>query len=132
MIRSYRDYVFIENKEEQTIADFRREFVEHAINHLKLCGSCEKSKGFTNPKILILTPFMGDARALVDLIVQQVGLQQENRERLESIDDETDMFRISITISQRNNKIKFFANFNHAHIIISSPLALRTIVGAEG
>ena len=37
-----------------------------------------------------------------------------------------------MTISQRNKKIKFFANFNHAHIIISSPLGLRTIVGAEG
>lgn len=42
------------------------------------------------------------------------------------------MFRVSMTISQRNKKVKFFANFNHAHIIISSPLGLRTIVGAEG
>mgnify|MGYP000860199422 CR=1 FL=1 len=79
MIRSYRDYVFVENKEEQTINNFRSEFVQHALNHLKLCGASEKSKGFTNSKILILTPFMGDARAIVDMIVEQVGLPTENR-----------------------------------------------------
>lgn len=46
------------------------------------------------------------------------------------MDDETDLFRISITISQRNKRIKYFANFDHAHIIIASPLGLRTITGS--
>jgi U3 small nucleolar RNA-associated protein 25 len=124
--------VFIENKEEERIGEFRQEFVEHVLKHLQLCGNSQKSKGFTNPKILILTPFMGDARAIIDLIAAKVNLPEENRERVDEIDDETDMFRISMTISQRNKKLKYFANFNHAHVIISSPLGLRTIVGAEG
>lgn len=75
---------------------------------------------------------MGDARALIEMIVGQVGLPQENAERLNAIEDESDMFRVSINISQRKQKIKFFTNFNHAHIIISSPLGLRQIIGAEG
>lgn len=76
MMRSYRDYVFVENKEEQTIGDFRKHFVQHILRHLQICGTRDKSKGFTNPKILVLTPFMGDARALIDLIVEAVDLPQ--------------------------------------------------------
>lgn len=78
-VQGYRDYVHVENKEEATIADFRAIYTEHIISHLKLCGEQQQSRGFTNAKILILTPFMGDARSIIDLIVDKIGLPEVNR-----------------------------------------------------
>ena len=68
VIDSYFDHVFIENNQEEKIEDFRKLVIEHSISHIEKSLTEEKGRGFTNCKFLILTPFVGDARAITDLI----------------------------------------------------------------
>lgn len=72
---------------------------------------------------------MGDARSYLETLSTKIGLPEENSDKVEQVDDDSDMFRIGMTISKKNKKLKYFTNFNHSHIIVASPLGLRTITG---
>jgi hypothetical protein len=41
---------------------------QHQIKCLKALKSNQKSKGFTNAKFLIVAPYVGDAKAIFDII----------------------------------------------------------------
>ena len=40
----------------------------HQLSCLKALSEGKKSKGFTNAKFLIITPYVGDAKAIFDII----------------------------------------------------------------
>jgi hypothetical protein len=71
IIDGYFDHVFIENSQEEKIEEFRSIVLDHCISHLGRSLEEEKGRGYTNCKILILTPFMGDARAIMDLLEER-------------------------------------------------------------
>ncbi len=41
---------------------------QHQLQCLKAMKNNDKSKGFTNSKFLILAPYVGDAKAIFDII----------------------------------------------------------------
>lgn len=49
----------------------------HQLQCLKALKSNDKSKGFTNSKFLILAPYVGDAKAIFDLIEAQFVLMSD-------------------------------------------------------
>jgi hypothetical protein len=50
----------------------------HQLNSLNALQNHLPSKGFTNSKFLILTPYVGDAKAIFDLIEEQFFLLSDS------------------------------------------------------
>ena len=71
LITNYFDHIYVENNQEEKIDAFRSIVIDHSLNHLNRCLEAQKGKGFTNGKILILTPFMGDAKAILEMFQQK-------------------------------------------------------------
>lgn len=134
IIKSYTDYIHIENNEEKTIEEFRSIVIEHIVGHEKLCRmEPTLSKGFTNAKAVILCPYFGDARSIIEILVANfAGYTVINEEKLGEVEEENDFFRIGICVNDKRQTIKLFSNFNVSHFIIASPVGLKAIVGAEG
>lgn len=53
---------------------------EHQLNCIKALKDNKKARGFTNSKYLILTPYVGDAKAIFDLIEEIFMKDEENTE----------------------------------------------------
>ena len=86
VINSYFDHVFIENKQEEKIEDFRKLVIQHSISHIERSLSEEKGRGFTNCKFLILTPFVGDARAITELIEERFpDYECSNKQKMDQV-----------------------------------------------
>lgn len=105
--------------------------VSHIVEHENRCRKEESnSKGFTNGKTLILCPFFGDAKTIIEILEAQFeGYEAVNREKLAGIEDENDFFRIGISVNDRKKTIKYFSHFNVSNFIIGSPVGIKAIVG---
>lgn len=69
---------------------------------MQKCLESEKGRGFTNCKLLILTPFVGDACAIFEAIEEQYeGFEVLNKEKLEELEDDCDFFRIGLKIIRK-------------------------------
>lgn len=117
-----------------------------------------RDQGLVRPKVLIVVPFREQARRVVDMLIKLLVRNEDkggvmNKKRFEEEftgeelimskknpkpeDYQTmfsgntdDTFRIGLTLTK--SCLKLYADFYSADIIISSPLGLRMIVGAEG
>ena len=133
LVKGYFDHVFIENDQEEKIEAFRKIVIQHSIDHLESCFKAEKGRGFTNCKVLILTPFFGDAKAIIELIEAHFqDYQVVNGEKLEEVEEDSDFFRLGIKIARKKQQLTYFSHFDHSELIIASPVGLKSIIGSEG
>ncbi|KAJ3068839.1 rRNA-binding ribosome biosynthesis protein utp25 [Podochytrium sp. JEL0797] len=143
-------------EEEEEVEDLEEsEDDEDAGDVTKSGDSIEyRDQGFTRPKVLIILPFKNIAFDVINMILKLSGASQiENKSRFISefsvppeedgtdaskpLDFQTDfrgniddMFRIGIKFSRRH--LKLFSDFYSSDIIVTSPLGLRMVIGAEG
>ncbi|KAK3921723.1 Digestive organ expansion factor-like protein [Frankliniella fusca] len=117
-----------------------------------------RDQGLVRPKVLIVVPFREQARRVVEILIKLLvrnedkgGVMNKKRFDEEFTGEELamskknpkpedyqtmfsgntdDTFRIGLTLTKKC--LKLYADFYSADIIISSPLGLRMIVGAEG
>lgn len=116
-----------------------------------------RDQGLVRPKVLILVPFREQARRVVEILCKLLVNEGKggvmNRKRFEEeftggelimpkknprpedyeklfAGNTDDTFRLGLTLTKK--ALKLYADFYSADIIISSPLGLRMIVGAEG
>ncbi|XP_041827240.1 digestive organ expansion factor [Melanotaenia boesemani] len=117
-----------------------------------------RDQGLTRPKVLILVPFRGSALQVVHTLISlletkgrkiAVSNKKKFKEEFgEEVDDKPpnlrrpddyqaifsgnvdDHFRIGVSIVK--GSMRLYAPFYSSDIIISSPLGLRTVLGAEG
>ncbi|KAL4434767.1 hypothetical protein ABPG74_017187 [Tetrahymena malaccensis] len=101
--------------------------------------NCKKNKGYTNCKILIITPFKGDATTIINELLSIYGesklKKKSNKQRfIEEYENpdrmDEDDFRIGISIT--NKGLKLFTPFEHCDIIVTSLVGLRLATGEKG
>ena len=133
----------------------RARSIKHSTKIRKSNGSAEfQDQGLTRVKALIILPFKNAAYRVIKLILKMVKETKSkvlNEDRFEQEfrppDDDSrgkkpddyykffegdsdDMFRIGLRFTKR--RVKLYANFYSADLVIASPVGLRAIIGAEG
>ncbi|KAJ2848896.1 rRNA-binding ribosome biosynthesis protein utp25 [Coemansia erecta] len=135
----------------------RKNNVELSKAHASRTDAGElRDRGFTRPRVLILTPFRNSAYKVVEKILklssadQEINLARLSREYGPGENDEAeskslkrkpmdfqqtfagnidDSFRIGIRF--QFNTVKLYADFYRADIIVASPIGLRMTTGAQ-
>lgn len=133
----------------------RARSIKHSTKIKKSNGVVEfQDQGLTRVKALIILPFKNSAYRVIKLILKMVKETKSkviNEDRFEQEfrppDEDTggkkpddyykffkgdtdDMFRIGLRFTKR--RVKLYANFYSADLVIASPVGLRAIIGAEG
>ncbi|KRW98859.1 hypothetical protein PPERSA_04792 [Pseudocohnilembus persalinus] len=125
----------LENKNKKLLED------QDGNNNNEQEEDVQQNKGYTRCKVLVLTPFKGDANVIVKEIISQytgkdgiskTSFKQRYEEYYEDPDKFTeDDFRLGIALTKAKS-IKLFSSFEHSDIIITSPMGLRQKIGAKG
>ncbi|KAJ2236939.1 rRNA-binding ribosome biosynthesis protein utp25 [Coemansia sp. RSA 1722] len=171
----YRDVVYAGRNFEKD-DEITTTYTLHAMNHVLKSRDREKKnntklskahasgtdagelrdRGFTRPRVLIITPFRNSAHKIVEKILklssadQEINLARLNKEYGPGENDEAeskahkrkpvdfqqtfagnidDSFRIGIKF--QFNTVKLYADFYRADIIVASPIGLRMTTGAQ-
>ncbi|KOB75443.1 Digestive organ expansion factor-like protein [Operophtera brumata] len=132
--------------------EIRYTYCLHAVNHMlktrtkilhhnaKLSKNNDnmsdeyRDQGLVRPKVLIIVPFKDAAyrvvKTIIDILVPKEAGQVLNKKRFE--DDFTGGELIMPRKNPKPEDYELMFNFYSSDIIVSSPLGLRMIVGAEG
>ncbi|KAI7833758.1 hypothetical protein BX661DRAFT_177487 [Kickxella alabastrina] len=166
----YRDVVYADRTFEKD-DEITTAYAVHAMNHVVKSRDRERKnnaklskahaagtdagelrdRGFTRPRVLIITPFRNTAHKIVQKILRLASADQEmNLSRLAKEygtgeDEETensahkrkptfagnidDSFRIGVQL--HHNTVKLYSEFYRSDIIVASPIGLRMTTGAE-
>ena len=92
-----------------------------------------KDQGFTSPKVLILVPYKKHAKIIMEQLIKLFsnenwkGITNKKKflDEYSEFDSMDDCFRLGISVSFFENKMKLYTPFDESDIIIASPLGLK-------